>query len=382
MRVLVRQLISVAFLLAVSACGVDNSVAPTLVPTATPTFRPVGAVATFTPTATKIPESPSEARDTPTPTNTPVVVAPKTNTPSANGTPTAGGTVAPTALSQPTAQATPSFTVFGTLGAGDGEIARPRGIAIGADGIYVVERGNSRLQKFSLQGAWQWRSGSNGAGDGQLSAPAGIALLNNRVYIADTDNRRVAVFAASNGAFVKNIGQGGKDENELQAPVGIAFDSVGKMFVADSANKRVQVYERDESPVRMIAGGGGREDSFGVLGPGGIVVAADDTVWASDPSNHRIMLFDFKGKFFAEVTSPSDVKNKMETPMGLALDAKGRIYVADAASRQIFVFNANGGVESIRNAGDLLLEPTYVAVDPNGWIYVTDATTLRVVVIR
>ena len=237
------------------------------------------------------------------------------------------------------------------------------------------------MQKFDLQGTPIWKAGSNGAGDGQLSAPGGPALYNGHLYVADTNNRRIAVFDAANGAFVKNIGQGGTDANQLAAPVAVAFDSAGKMFVADSANKRIQVYDRDESPVRMIAGASGREDAFGTLGPGGVIVDAKDTVWASDPSNHRLMQFDFNGKYFAQVAAPIDAPSKLDGPIGVALDRNGKIYVADPAARQVFIFNADATLAGTRSAANLLIEPTFVAVDASTTIYVADAATLRVVVL-
>lgn len=271
---------------------------------------------------------------------------------------------------------------FAQLGAADGQIASPRGIALSADGVFIAERGNNRLQRFTPQGTLVWKVGSSGAGNGQFSSPGGLTIYKDQVYVADTANRRVAVFNASNGAFIKNIGEGGSDVNQLQAPVGVALDSGGKLFVADSANRRVQVYERDDSPLRMIGSGGARADLFGVLGPGGVVVDARDSVYASDTSNDRVMVFDFNGKYITAFGGTGSGSGQLKTPLGLALDKNGRIVVADSGNGRVSIFNPDGTFVENKSAGNLLIEPAFVAVDASGAIYVSDAVTLRVVMLR
>ena len=285
------------------------------------------------------------------------------------------------AATTPAAGGATAVPYFGVLGAAEGQISSPRGVVVAADGVYIVERDNARVQKFTTQGALVWKTGSTGAGDGQLSAPVGLAVNGGSVYVADTNNRRVAVFDAASGKFIKNIGQGGNDLNQLLAPVAVAFDVDGKMFVADSGNRRVQVYEKDGVPARMIAGAAGSADSFGSLGPGGVVVDAKNTVWASDPSNHRLMQFDFNGKFIKQISSPPDMPVQMQSPLGLASDATGQVYAADSVARQVYVFSAAGEPTGARSS-QLLQEPSYVAVDSSGMLYVVDTVSLRVVLVK
>lgn len=376
MRVYASAFIVVISMLFVAACGAADAPVPTIVPSVTPTFVPVAPVPTFTAL----------------PPGVTVVAALTLPAPTATGAAASAATTAATSLAATpaptqavrttgTPNAASLIPYFGVLGAAEGQLASPRGIALTADGVYVVEHDNARVQKFTPQGALVWKAGSNGAGDGQLSAPLGIAVNSGRVYVADTNNRRIAVFDAANGKFVKNIGQGGNDLNQLLAPVAVAFDSEGKMFVADSGNRRIQVYAKDETPARMIAGASGREDAFGSLGPGGIVVDGQNTVWASDPSNHRLMQFDFNGKYVKQIGSPPDMPVQMQSPLGLALDSAGRVYAADTLAKQVFVFGADGELAGARSS-DLLLEPAYVAVDAAGLLYVVDTASLRVVLIK
>ena len=376
MRDYASVLVVVVTLLFVSACGAADTPVPTIAPSITPTFVPVAPVPTFTALPPGVTVVASLTLPAPTATG---AAASAATIPATSG----AATPAPTQAARTTATPSGASVVpyFGVLGAADGQLASPRGIAITADGVYVVEHDNARVQKFTPQGALVWKAGSNGAGDGQLSGPLGIAVNSGRVVVADTNNRRIVVFDAANGKFLKNIGQGGNDLNQLLAPVAVAFDSEGKMFVADSGNRRIQVYAKDETPARMIAGASGREDAFGSLGPGGIVVDRQNTVWASDPSNHRLMQFDFNGKYVKQIGSPPDMPVPMQSPMGLALDAAGQVYAADPLAKQVFVVGADGELAGARSS-DLLLEPAYVAVDASGLLYVVDTASLRVVLIK
>jgi sugar lactone lactonase YvrE len=270
---------------------------------------------------------------------------------------------------------------LGKFGAGDGEFNNPTGIVVTADMIYVADRDNHRIQKFTRQGAFLWKVGTQGSGNGQLNMPYGVAVYNNNLYVADRDNRRVAVFNATSGAWVKSIGVGGTDVNQLLAPTAIAFDAIGKMFVSDRANKRVQVYERDENPLRMVGNGGGKPEEFGAFGAGGAVVDTKDSIYASDTSNDRIMMFDFSGKFVKAFGGTGNGPGKLQVPLGVTVDRTGRILVADSGNKRVASFNPDGSFVENKASPDLEA-PAYIAVSPDGMIYVTDTKNHRVVVVR
>jgi DNA-binding beta-propeller fold protein YncE len=86
---------------------------------------------------------------------------------------------------------------FGGYGTQPGQMAFPTGIAVDEDGyVYVVDQGNSRIQKLTPQGESLSVFGMPGSGDGELNTPYGIAVLNQQVYITDQGNSRVQVFSA------------------------------------------------------------------------------------------------------------------------------------------------------------------------------------------
>jgi sugar lactone lactonase YvrE len=85
--------------------------------------------------------------------------------------------------------------MFGHLGDAAGDFDKPKGIAVDGSGrIYVVEGLNDVVQVFSPEGRLLAIFGGSGGGPGQLWLPAGITLSGNNVFVADAANRRVQVF--------------------------------------------------------------------------------------------------------------------------------------------------------------------------------------------
>jgi DNA-binding beta-propeller fold protein YncE len=84
---------------------------------------------------------------------------------------------------------------FGRLGDGSGDFNRPKGVASDSDGnVHVVEGLNDVVQVFSPEGRFLLAYGESGTGPGQLWLPTGITIADDKVYVADTANRRVQVY--------------------------------------------------------------------------------------------------------------------------------------------------------------------------------------------
>jgi len=87
--------------------------------------------------------------------------------------------------------------------------------------------------------------GSYGTGNGQFSTPFGVAVnpTTGNVFVADSGNNRIQVFDGSSGAFITKFGTGGTDNGQFDIPAGVAVNpTTGNVFVADSGNNRIQVF--------------------------------------------------------------------------------------------------------------------------------------------
>ena len=163
------------------------------------------------------------------------------------------------------------------MGTDAGLFNHPRGVAIGPEGnVYVADSDNHRIQVFDANGAFlrSWGSNCNLAtgtgcadpdgdgplalGDGQFQEPWGITVSDTgRVYVTDTWNHRIQVFDSA-GAFQDKWGTYGQSDTAtslLYGPRDIAIDDSGRMFVTDTGNKRIMVFY----PEWQLPGSVGRE---------------------------------------------------------------------------------------------------------------------------
>ena len=88
--------------------------------------------------------------------------------------------------------------------------------------------------------------GHKGTGDGQFIRPSGLADdSSGSIYVADSGNNRIQKFTGE-GEFITKWGSQGTGDGQFIRPSGIAVDSSGKVFVVDTGNTRIQAFS--ESP--------------------------------------------------------------------------------------------------------------------------------------
>jgi DNA-binding beta-propeller fold protein YncE len=281
-----------------------------------------------------------------------------------------------------------------------GRFISPRNVAVGPDGsVYVADGGNSRIQKFDAEGgfvtAWghicKMYEGQTGCeasdGAGGLHDPWGIAVdTDGHVYVADTWNHRIQKFD-SDGGFVTMWGAHGVNEDASGAeglfwgPRAIAIGPDGRIYVSDTGNKRIQVFEPDGQFVTQWGGRGLQDGRFDE--PVGVAVSVDGTSHVADTWNQRIQVFDAQQFFVRKWEVDSWYGQSLENKPYLALDAQQRVYATDPEGYRILVFDPEGRfLASLGRYGtedDAFMLPTGIAVDADGYIYVADPATNRVI---
>jgi len=160
----------------------------------------------------------------------------------------------------------------------------------------------------------------------------------------------------------------------LSGPARVAVDSIGNVYISDSAHNRVLketlsqgIYT--ESTVASSLNGG-------LLNPWGAAVDSSGNVYIADEGNNRVLKETFSGgSYIQSVVSTSPI-----SPTGVAVDASGNIYIADAGDGKLLMETPSGGsyTETVIDSGGASVEFAGVAVDSSGNVYVSDVMNMAV----
>ena len=195
-----------------------------------------------------------------------------------------------------------------------------------------------------------------------LMGPDGVAVdTSGNVYIADTGNNRVRMVTASTGDIATIAGNGSVGFTngtsaltaELDGPTALALDQSGDLYIADTANSAVRKLSLSGATITIVAGKG----TSGYSGDGGAATSA-----------------------------------ALATPTGIALDAAGNLYIADTGNSRIrLVLSSSGTISTIAgngsatyagDGGEALIasfdQPKGVALDSTGRLYVADTVNNRI----
>jgi DNA-binding beta-propeller fold protein YncE len=180
--------------------------------------------------------------------------------------------------------------------------------------------------------------GGKGTGKGQFDSPTGIAVDGNgNILVADTINGRIQKFSPS-GTFVTSIGTRGKGHGQLGEPNGIAVDRAGNIYVAEASNHRVQKLASDGT---FIAEWKGPDTGF--YGPRRIAVGPDDSIYVVDQGRTRIVKFSPDGQVLATWGSAGTGDGQFRDHTSVAVDpATNKVYAADPRNKRIQIFDASG----------------------------------------
>ncbi len=138
-------------------------------------------------------------------------------------------------------------------------------------------------------------------GADQLVAPAGIAIdaSNRFVYVVDTQADQVAVFDADKYTLLRRIGTGGKKHSltspgDFALPTHVAVDKDGQVYVTDTLNNRVEIFDADGNFISEFGKSGDGPGHF--ARPKGIALDSDGHIWVTDEIQSRVQVFDKVGR--------------------------------------------------------------------------------------
>jgi DNA-binding beta-propeller fold protein YncE len=195
---------------------------------------------------------------------------------------------------------------FGTYGTGNGQFLRPEGIAVGPEGeIWVADANANRLQEFDSSGKFLRKAGSSGNAPGQFGELAGIDTdYEGNVWAADLASSRVSVFDHE-GQFIQRFGSYGSEEGQLKGATSVTIDpsySEPHAWVGDRDNYRLQAFSATGEAVGQLGSQGSGPDQLGANSPSGAAFDFEQNLWVADTANNRLQEWDLP----AEASGPQD----------------------------------------------------------------------------
>jgi DNA-binding beta-propeller fold protein YncE len=175
--------------------------------------------------------------------------------------------------------------------------------------------------------------------------PRGIAVdSQGRVFVADTGNKRIVVFD-SDGKYLTEFGTPGLDPGQFDEPVGVAVANDGTVYVTDTWNQRIQSFIPSEDggvyfPLQqwdVNAWFGQSLDNKPF-----IAVDAENNVFITDPEGYRVIEFTGSGQFVRTWGDFGVGPAELGLPSGIAVAPDGNIWVTDAGNNRILRYSLPG----------------------------------------
>lgn len=167
-----------------------------------------------------------------------------------------------------------------------------------------------------------------------LVDPVGLAIdkQNRFLYVVDTQQDQVIVFDADNLKPLRRIGTGGKNHwlttpGDFGAPSNVALDKEGNVYVTDTMNNRVEIFDADGNFLSLF---GKHGDGPGYLArPKGIAVDCDGHIWVADSYQDRVQVFNREGQLLTYLGGHGHFPGQFEALIGIAIDKENRVFTTE-----------------------------------------------------
>jgi len=228
---------------------------------------------------------------------------------------------------------------FGGKGTTKGKFSIPVGITTDSAGrVYVADTGNRRIQVFSSGGVFERQISLPPGDKGKPREPVDVAVAEplKQIYVADNDNHQVLVFASPGDRLIATWGSEGPRSNQFHYPFLMTAGKDGSAFIVDVLNTRVQVW-RDGKPRESIGSWGVDLGQF--YRPKGVSLDNTGMVFVSDSVLGVIQTFTLQGECKAVLGTENGEVITWETPLGITIDSRQRLYVVEMLKNRIRVYD-------------------------------------------
>ena len=311
--------------------------------------------------------------------------------------------------------------------ASSAELNGPYGVAIDSgDNLYIADPGNNRIRKVAAgtgiittiagNGTAGYLGDNGAASSAELNLPAGVALdSTGNLYIADTGNNVIRkvdtsgtiTTVAGNNAEGYSGDSGLATNATLYAPSGVAVDSTGNLYIADTNNDRIRKVTT-AGTITTVAGNGtasysgdnGPATSATLNKPSAVVEDSAGNLDIVDTDNNAIRMVNTTGTISTIAGNGTAgysgddgaaTSARLNAPYGLNVDSAGNLYIADSMNNVVRMVNTTGVITTLAGNGTygysgdggaaasaMLNNPQSVAIDSQGNIYISDRSNNRI----
>ncbi len=220
------------------------------------------------------------------------------------------------------------------IGNGTNKLKNPYGLAFDGDELYIADGGQGKIAVYTPDGVFKryWEPKAKDA----IAAPSQLVIKDKKLMYADLALNAVFVYDL-NGNPLLNFGGSGQKEGQMTKPHGLAVDSQGNFYVADSNNNRVEVFDKSGKFLRIVGKGG---DSNGeMLTPRGLAIDGKDNLYVVSGMENRVYFFNNKGERVFTFNQTTDKDNVLSLPSGIALDGNNRVLISEYGERRISLYS-------------------------------------------
>ncbi len=167
-----------------------------------------------------------------------------------------------------------------------------------------------------------------------LTSPGGLAIdiENRQLYVADVEQDQVLVYDADTLKLKRRIGTGGHKHElttpgDFARPAAVAVDREGNLYVADTLNNRIEIFDGDGNFIRAFGQAGDGPGYFSR--PKGVAVDSDGHIWVADGMQDRVQVFNQDAQLLIAFGGHGLLPGQFQGIAGITIDKKDRVFTSE-----------------------------------------------------
>ena len=256
----------------------------------------------------------------------------------------------------------------------------PTDIGIGEDGsIFVIESGGTKVSKYSNNGEpiieWGGEGNEDGYSSIHTSRLSSIDIdSEGYIYVTDRGNHRILKFTQE-GDFIDQWGKEGSNLGELNNPLDLTISSEDEIFVLDGENFRIQAFLPDGTFIKSLHSEDSNADQLeGNFNYVSSIEILENNQIVTDGLGAIVQLFSMDGEYSHSFgNEPFSAPGDFDHPSGVAIGPNGDVYVSNSGQDSIAHFSADGALIDTWFLDDPHLKLRGIDTDKYGNIYVFDS---------